>query len=170
MHKSGQKTVLLRILFVVGSVFSFAILLLVDQFSKYWAVTHLKNQPPLRFLNDWLELYYLENHGAAWGILTGKTIFLIVVTAIVLLVLFVIYFRLPIIKQHRLMRAALMLIASGAVGNLLDRILHQYVIDFIYVKVIDFPVFNVADIYVTIGAFLFAVIVLFTKEEAENGE
>ena len=68
------------------------------------------------------------------------------------------------------MRAALMLIASGAVGNLLDRILHQYVIDFIYVKVIDFPVFNVADIYVTIGAFLFAVIVLFTKEEAENGE
>ena len=119
----------------------------------YWAVTHLKNQPPLRFLNDWLELYYLENHGAAWGILTGKTIFLIVVTAIVLLVLFVIYFRLPIIKQHRLMRAALMLIASGAVGNL-----------------IDFPVFNVADIYVTIGAFLFAVIVLFTKEEAENGE
>lgn len=168
MHKPEQKTVLMRMLFVVGSTLSFAILLLMDQFSKYWAVTHLKNEPPLRFLNDWFELYYLENHGAAWGILNGKTIFLIVVTAIVLIVLFVIYFRLPFVKQYHFMHAALMLIASGAVGNLLDRILHQYVIDFIYVKIIDFPVFNVADIYVTIGAFLFAVVVLFTKEGTEN--
>lgn len=167
MHKTEQKTVLLRILFVVGSFLSFAILLLVDQFSKYLAVKHLKNEPPLCFLNDWFELHYLENHGAAWGILTGKNLFLIVITATVILVISIIYFRLPIGKQYRLIRLSLLLIASGAVGNLLDRILHQYVIDFLYVKVIDFPVFNVADIYVTIGAFLFAVIVLFAKEEGE---
>ena len=165
MHKTEQKTVLLRILFVVGSFLFFAVLLVGDQLSKYLAVKHLKNEPPLGFLNDWFELYYLENHGAAWGILTGKTMFLIVITSIVLLVIFIIYFRLPAGRKHHLMRLSLLLIASGAVGNLLDRILYQYVIDFLYVKVIDFPVFNVADIYVTIGAFLFAVIVLFAKEE-----
>jgi signal peptidase II len=66
-----------------------------------------------------------------------------------------------------LLQTALLLVASGAVGNMIDRIRNQYVIDFFYVKAIDFPVFNVADIYVTVGAFLLIIALLFVYEEKE---
>ena len=62
------------------------------------------------------------------------------------------------------------MIASGALGNMMDRILHHYVIDFLYVKLIDFPVFNIADIYVTLGALLFVLAYLFHKEPEKSEE
>jgi signal peptidase II len=139
----------------------------VDQGSKYLAVSRLKDHAPISLLGDYFELYYLENHGAAWGILSGKTVFLVLLSIVVLLVLIWIYFKIPVQPRYVLLQTALLLVASGAVGNMIDRIRNQYVIDFFYVKAIDFPVFNVADIYVTVGAFLLIIALLFVYEEKE---
>lgn len=141
------------------------ILVGLDQLSKYVAVVHLKNKKPISFLGDRFELFYLENHGAAWGILAGKTGVLITITVVVLAVLCVLYDKIPTGKHYLLLKLCMMLIVSGAVGNMIDRCIYQYVIDFLYVKMIDFPVFNVADIYVTVGAFLLVYAILFIYED-----
>lgn len=149
---------------------SFLILLLfigLDQITKYLAVTQLKEHAPISVFGDLLQLYYLENTGAAWGIFSGKTLFLLLITLIVLCFLIYLYCKIP--TKHRFdgLRLCLLLISSGAVGNMIDRIVHHYVIDFLYIKIIDFPVFNVADIYVTVGAVLFVILLCFIYKEEE---
>lgn len=162
-NKTG-KIVLLHL----ASLFCFFLLFGIDQLSKAWAVSRLKDQLPRTFLNDWFELFYLENKGAAWGILSGKTAFLVIVTVVVLIAIFWWYAKIPYQKQTIVLKLSLIMIASGALGNMLDRILHHYVIDFLYVKRIDFPVFNIADIYVTLGAVLFVLAYLFQKEPGKS--
>lgn len=162
-NKTG-KIVLLHL----ASLCCFFLLFGIDQLSKAWAVSHLKDQLPRTFLNDWFELFYLENKGAAWGILSGKTAFLVIVTVVVLIAIFLWYAKIPYQKQTIVLKLSLIMIASGALGNMLDRILHHYVIDFLYVKRIDFPVFNIADIYVTLGAVLFVLAYLFQKEPGKS--
>lgn len=161
-NKSGSKW-LSRIVSLICLLMLFGL----DQWSKYAAVKHLKDQMPVTFFGDRFELFYLENHGAAWGILSGKTSLLIAVTVIVLVVLCILYDRIPLDNHYLLLKTCIILIASGAIGNMLDRGLHQYVIDFLYVKMIDFPVFNVADIYVTVGAFLLAFAIIFFYEDKD---
>ena len=68
-----------------------------------------------------------------------------------------------------MMRLVAVFLAAGAVGNLIDRMRYSYVVDFLYFKLIDFPVFNVADCYVTVGAVLLAVLILFVYKEEELG-
>ena len=77
------------------------------------------------------------------------------------------YFTLPAEKRFAGMRIGLLFIAGGAVGNLIDRITQQYVVDFIYFVPIDFPKFNVADIYITIGVALLAVLLFFYYNDEE---
>ena len=89
-----------------------------------------------------------------------------------MLILFLIaffYIRMPEGKRFFLMRTVAVLLAAGAVGNLIDRMRYSYVVDFLYFKLIDFPVFNVADCYVTVGAVLLAVLILFVYKEEELG-
>ena len=95
------------------------------------------------------------NRGAAFGILQNQQwVFIYLLCAVFLIFIIWFYLRLP--KQsHYLPLAALGVgIAAGAVGNLIDRIRLNYVVDFFYASCIDFPVFNVADIYVTVSVFL----------------
>ena len=79
------------------------------------------------------------------------------------------YNRLPGGRRYTLMRVVAVLLAAGALGNLIDRMRYSYVVDFLYFKLIDFPVFNVADCYVTVGAVLLAVLILFVYKEEELG-
>ena len=129
-----QKYGLIGILAVV-------ILTALDQWTKYLAVLHLKDQRPIVLWDGVFELHYLENRGAAFGILQGQKFFLL--------------------------RAVAVLLAAGALGNLIDRMRYSYVVDFLYFKLIDFPVFNVADCYVTVGAVLLAILILFIYKEEE---
>lgn len=141
-------------------VFITLILISADQYTKHLAANNLVDNSINIF--NWFKLTYVENSGAAFGMLAGKQTFFIVLTAGVLVVFsaYVINHRL---EFNTLEKIALTLFFSGAVGNFIDRLMNAYVIDFISVRlfnVYDFPVFNLADTYISISAVLFIIIVI----------
>ncbi len=144
----------------------FVLLTLFDQITKYYAVHTIQNKDII-LIPGVLEFHYLENTGAAWGMLKNQMVFLIVVPILVLLILLYAYFRIPADKKFTLLRFCLVLLAAGAIGNMIDRITNQYVIDFIYFSLINFPIFNVADCYVCISAALIIVCILFIYKDED---
>lgn len=131
------------------------LLIFLDQLTKYAAVTFLKGRRAISILPGIFELYYLENHGAAWGILENARYFFLITAVILVGAIFYYYCRLPQDRRWYVCRFLMMMLASGAIGNAIDRFLHGYVVDFLYVSIIDFPVFNVADCYVTLSILVF---------------
>lgn len=123
--------------------------LLLDQFTKYLAVTNLKDKEPVVLIPGVLELRYLENRGAAFGVLQNQKIFFVIMTCLVLVFLAYALFKMPDLKKYRLLHVMGGLLVAGALGNFLDRLRLDYVVDFIYISLIDFPIFNVADMYVS---------------------
>ena len=93
----------------------------------------------------------------------GKFWLLIPITVITVAVILYLYHRLPNTKRFWLLRTCCTLILAGALGNFVDRCLRGFVVDFLYFKFIDFPVFNVADCYVVIGCIAAACVLLFDK-------
>ncbi len=159
-----------KILTIFLGIVSFFVLLILDQITKKMAVLHLKDQEPVVLIKNVFQLYYLENRGAAFGILQGKRAVFIVITIIILIVLAYCYFRTPYTRKYVRLRAIFVLIASGAVGNFIDRTAQGYVVDFFYFNLIDFPIFNVADIYVTCAAVFLVLLVLFVYKEQDWDE
>ena len=104
-----------------------------------------------------LSLSYIENRGAAFGIMQGRQWLLIVISAVMIAAAVVFYIRRIRDIQYRYLRVLIVFLVAGALGNMIDRIMLGYVSDFIYFKLIDFPVFNVADIYVTVSAVLILI-------------
>lgn len=148
----------------------FIVLILFDQITKNAAAAHLKEQPPAVLIKGVLELYYLENSGAAFGIFQNATWLFILIAATAVIAIAVLLIRIPVNRTYRPLRILLVLIGAGAAGNLIDRIMLRYVRDFIYFSLIDFPIFNVADIYVTVSILLLIILILFhyTDEELSN--
>ncbi len=132
---------------IIGFIGIF-LLTALDQWTKYLALTFLSGKPSIVLIPNVFELHYLENRGAAFGIFQDKQIFFIVLTIIYLIGSVWVYFRIPAEKKYALLHTVLIILTAGAMGNFIDRILHHYVIDFFYFSHIDFPIFNVADIYV----------------------
>lgn len=150
---------------VIGMILS-VVLIVIDQITKLMAIHGLMNQQPFVILDGILELHYLENRGAAFGILQGKKAFFIIFTILVLAFIAYIYLkRIPDKKKFRLLDGICILFFAGAVGNFIDRVFRNYVVDFFYFKLIDFPIFNVADIYVTVAAFAMIILGLFYYKE-----
>lgn len=138
------------------------LLILLDQFTKFIAKKYLITKPPIDIINGIFNLVYVENRGAAFGIFRNQKLILVGFTSIVIIGL--IYYFYKNKGQDRVLDICLVLIIAGAIGNLIDRVFLSYVVDFIhlYVKdVFDFPVFNFADIYVTFGAILLSIKILF---------
>ena len=144
-----------------------AVLVLLDQWTKHLAVLHLKDQEAFVVWKDVFELWYLENRGAAFGILQGQKAIFVICTLLILGLILFLYNRLPDTRHFHPMRLVGVLLMAGAVGNMIDRVLQSYVVDFLYFKLIDFPIFNVADCYVTVGAILMAVLFLFYYKDEE---
>lgn len=149
------------------SLLLLCILMFTDQYTKLLAISRLKGQPPFVILDKVLEFNYLENTGAAFSSFEGKQTFLIILTVLVILLLAWKYFTLPAEPRFHPMRLCMLLILSGAGGNLLDRVTRRYVVDFIYFVPINFPKFNVADIYITVGVALLAILLFFYYTEEE---
>ena len=143
------------------------LLIFLDQFTKALAVTNLKNQGPVILIKNVFQLRYLENHGAAFGILQGKKLFFIIMTIVFLAFLVFAFLRLPNEKKFNWLKLIVVLFFSGAIGNFIDRVSMNYVVDFFYFNLINFPIFNVADIYVTLAAGLFIVLFLFYYKEED---
>lgn len=150
---------------VIGMILS-VVLIVIDQMTKLMAIHGLMNQQPFVILDGIFELHYLENRGAAFGILQGKKVFFIIFTILVLAFIAYIYLkRIPDEKKFRLLDGICILFFAGALGNFIDRVFRNYVVDFFYFKLIDFPIFNVADIYVTVAAFAMIILGLFYYKE-----
>ena len=109
---------------------------------------HLKNQNPAVLIQNVFEFQYLENRGAAFSILEGKKWFFIPLTIAFLFVIVFLYLRIPKTKKYFWFRAIAILFCAGALGNFIDRVRQGYVVDFFYFSLINFPIFNVADIYI----------------------
>lgn len=145
----------------------FVLLILADQFTKHLAVIHLKDKEPITLFQDVLELQYLENRGAAFGMLQNQKIFFIFIALLILVVITWVLLKTPDRRKYRSLHLLLVLIASGAVGNMIDRLRFDYVVDFIYFVLINFPIFNVADIYVTVATACLVILLLFVYKEED---
>ncbi len=139
----------------------------LDQYTKYLAVLHLKGQPAIPVIEGVFELNYLENRGAAFGMLQNQKVFFVFIASAILIAIIYVLFKIPEGRKYVWMHLLLVLIASGAVGNMIDRIRLEYVVDFFYFVLINFPIFNVADIYVSVACVLLAVVLLFYYKEEE---
>lgn len=132
----------------------------IDQITKWAAAKNLAGEPFV-LIPGVLELRYLENTGAAFGILQNSQWFFILLTAVFLFIAGLFYFKIPAEKKYRALRLVVLFITSGALGNFIDRIMIGHVRDFIYFSLIDFPIFNVADIYITLSAAAAFILVIF---------
>ncbi len=143
------------------------LLIAFDQYTKYLAVTHLKDGGPIQIIPKVLKLYYHENNGAVWGIMSGKISFLIIFTIIIMAGMIFFYLKIPGSKRYDFMHIVIVILTAGAMGNFIDRIVNQYVVDFIYFELIDFPIFNAADTYVTCSAVLLIFLSLFYYKDED---
>ena len=144
------------------------VLIFLDQLTKSFAVAHLKNQAPLVIWDGVFELRYLENRGMAFGLLQNRQVLFIIMTILVLFVIGYIYLcKIPSNRHFFFMNVVAVLFFAGAIGNFIDRVSNNYVVDFFYFVLIDFPIFNVADIYVTVAAFFLILLGLFYYKEED---
>lgn len=141
----------------------------IDQGSKLLVLQHLKGEAPYVIFKNFLNFYYIENRGAAFGILQEKRILFFIITIIVVgaLVFALIKYR---ASMPGALRLSLTLILSGTIGNFIDRMRLGYVIDFISVRIFgyDFAVFNIADILIVLGSTLLIIMVLISDRKAIN--
>lgn len=144
-----------------------AVLTALDQWTKSLAVEHLMNQQPLVILEGVFELYYSENRGAAFGMLQGRQFLFAFIALAVLAASIYCFSRIPLRRRFIPLGVCVTMICSGAIGNLIDRLSQGYVVDFLYFRLINFPIFNVADCYVTVGAFLLVLLLFFYYKEEE---
>lgn len=141
------------------------ILVALDQLTKYAAFHNLQKLNTIPILEDIFHLTFVQNRGAAFGILQNQRWFFIIMTVVVLVGIVYYYTKLPKYEPYGFIRISLILISAGALGNLIDRIRLGFVIDFFDFRLINFPVFNVADICVVIGTIVLTWFILFTHEE-----
>lgn len=150
---------------IMTAVLAIVILVGIDQWTKSIAVTKL--QSPIELIKGVFEFTYVENRGAAFGILQNHQMMFAAFTVIVVILIFAFYLKVPSNKKYLPLNISLVALMAGAIGNFVDRIYLGYVVDFLYFKLINFPVFNVADIYVTCSAFLLVILVLFVYKEED---
>ena len=136
---------ILLIAIIVGSV-------VLDQLTKWLAVIYLSGEPSFPLWEDVFHLTFVKNEGAAFGMLSDHRWVFMIFSTVAIIALAVYLFRFP--PKSRFVQITLAMIIGGGIGNMIDRVLLGYVIDFLDFTLINFAVFNVADSFVTVGAFL----------------
>ena len=147
-------------------IISMAVVLL-DQGTKLLVIHNIAPTDTIPVLPRILNLVYVKNTGAAFSILSGKTFFLSLISLAVCVG--IVWYLVKNRPENKLMLLSVSLVLGGAVGNLIDRMFRGSVVDFFEVIFVDFPVFNVADIAITVGAILLMIYVLFFDREKKNG-
>ncbi len=149
----------------IKAIVSIIVLTAIDQITKFLAVRYLMEGGPIVLIDGVFELRYLENRGSAFGLMQNQRIFFIIITIIIVGIFVWLYCKLPDTRRMRWMHLICIGIISGALGNFIDRFINGYVVDFFYFKLINFPIFNVADIYVTVSAAVLIVLGVFYYKE-----
>jgi signal peptidase II len=146
------------------------LVLVADQFTKYYIITNFQLGESAKFLNGFIDIIYINNKGGAWGILQGYTWALLSITAVLMIVCFALLLKLG--KDNKVLFWSISLILFGGLGNMIDRIFRDgNVIDFLHFEFYpEFPIFNVADCAVVLGAFLLMAYFIYdsVKESKEK--
>lgn len=146
---------------------SVLLLTILDQWTKALARFYLAEKPSFILISGVLELKYLENTGVAFGLFAGKRVFFLVICLLFFLAGIYLFLKIPKTPYYFPVLGVLFLMESGAVGNFIDRIYRGYVIDFIYFSLIDFPIFNLADIYVVCGCIFLVLLICFKYQDED---
>ena len=156
-----------RIISIVIYIIMTSVLTQIDQITKYIAETNLYMKNDVDVIKNVLTFTYLRNDGSAFGMFSGRINAFLLLTVIIVALITYVIIRMPLNKRYLPMYIVCTMLVSGALGNFIDRVRFGYVRDFIYFKVINFPVFNVADCYVTISVAMFIILILFVYKDNE---
>lgn len=145
------------------------ILIIFDRLTKAWASNSLVNTEGIDLIPGVLKFYYLPhgNTGAAFGMFKGQLWLFILITVIVVAALVYMMIRIPNKPRYAILHIIFVLIVAGGIGNMIDRVAYHSVVDFIYFYLINFPIFNVADCFVTVATILLAILILFYYKEED---
>ncbi len=152
---------LISILFVIAVIG-------VDQLTKYWAVTRLASKGTIPLIEDVFHLTYAENRGAAFSMLENSSLFLIVVTSLAMILIILALWRKWV--KGSLAHWACLSILAGGIGNLIDRIAQGFVVDMFDFRLINFAIFNVADIFITVGGGLLILYIVLELIKDSKGD
>ncbi|MDD7363748.1 MAG: signal peptidase II [Peptoniphilus sp.] len=145
------------------------LLIAIDQISKLLVLSRLASVGTVEVIPGFFNLQYLENRGAAFGILQeGRPLFIVMTTIVVALLLYAIYIKGD--EMNKVMRASLILILAGAVGNFIDRLRLHFVVDFLSFNIFGhaFAVFNLADSMIVVGTILLVIQIIFKDEKKRS--
>lgn len=148
----------------VGFLLEVIGLIVLDQWVKAWTVANIALNEQRAFIPKLVNLYYLRNYGAAYSILQNQQGFFTIVTLLVLTV--AIWYFIKHIRGSLWLLSSLSLVIAGGMGNFIDRIRLGYVVDMFHLDFIDFPVFNVADMCLTVGV---VVLFIYSMKEEKHG-
>jgi len=146
------------------------IIIALDQYTKHLATMNLMGKRPIIVIENLLEFHFVKNFGAAFGILQNQRVFFIIITTVVITGGIIFLY----LKKNKITKFGLTtswILIGGAIGNLIDRVRLKYVVDFIKVdlgRLYDFPVFNIADIFIVTGTGLLIVAILFDKFDVKE--
>ena len=138
------------------------LLIVSDQLTKYIAFMKLRPIYQVKLINGFFNLTYVENRGAAFGALQGARWYFVFLAAVVVAAAVIYYIRMEKDPRDLWLRSALVLICGGTIGNVIDRVFRGYVVDFLDFIIFgyDFPVFNLADVFIVVGTMILAVGIL----------
>lgn len=149
------------------AVIAVILLTALDQLVKYVIASNFAVGETKKLIDGVFQLDYVQNRGAAWGSFSGKIVFLLIITCVILLASIYVYYRLAKRSDSKYtpLRISLVFLIAGAIGNMIDRIVRGYVVDMFDFCLINFPVFNVADIFVTCSFAVIVILILFKYKD-----
>lgn len=144
-----------------------AFLTAIDQLSKFIIQGTFQLYESKPIIRDVFHITYIQNTGVAWGLFKGGRIIFLIVTLLALVFCGYIYMNISGSKKYKGVKVCLIFLVSGAIGNMIDRIKLAYVVDFLDFTWIDFPIFNIADIYVTCSMIVLIILCIFVYKNED---
>lgn len=143
------------------------VLVWFDQFTKKLAVAKLMGKPAFPIIKGVLEFDYLENRGVAFGMFQGQRVMILLVGVVFIVGILIFMMKMPRGSKYTVLHVILTFVIAGGIGNIIDRVSLEYVIDFISFVLINFPIFNVADCYVVCGVIAMCIMILFVFKDED---
>ncbi len=139
--------------------------IVVDQLSKIYILDLFKDKVTIPVINKVFHITFAKNTGAAFSIFRNSQWFLIVLSIVLILGMLGLFVKAHMDKKPQMLQYALLLVSGGAIGNLLDRFRLGYVVDFFDFRLINFAIFNIADVFICVGMAIIAILVIFFNLE-----
>lgn len=164
MHMNKRKSKIKWMLLFFGIAL---LAVLADQYTKHLAIEHLQGREAFPLIKGVLEFQFFSNTGMAWSLLEGQSFFILFIDLIFLAVMLFCILKLPDGKKFHILYVFGGILTGGAVGNMIDRLRLGYVVDFISFSLINFPIFNVADMCIVISIVVLGYLFLFVYKEED---